>query len=120
MKLRNVLDDLFDQKIKIKALRCLTLKPTEMTGRQLAAKIGTTPHTLLSALKTLVQSRIILQRKSGSSFLFKINPESSLTKKLLIPLFAEEAGLFDKTLQAILKKSPVPLLSVLLFGSSAK
>jgi predicted nucleotidyltransferase len=120
MKLRNVLDDLFDQKIKIKALRCLILKQAEITGRQLATEIGTTPPTLHRALKTLVQARIVLQRKSGKAFIFKINPGSLLTKKLLLPLFTEESAFLSGALSSILKKNPVNLLSAILYGSAAK
>lgn len=120
MKFREPLDDILGRRVKVRILRCLTLKGVELSGRELAEETDISPMGIHNALKGLVYAHIILERRAGRALLFKLNQENYLVQAMLKPLFEKEAALLKFALDALLKKIQLPIVSLILYGSLAQ
>lgn len=120
MKFLEPLDDILGQQAKIKILRSLVLKGAELSGRQIAEEARLSHTGIHNALKDLVASHVIQERRAGKALLFKLNQENYLVREMLKPLFARENSLFELALKATIKRIPVPIISLVLFGSLAQ
>ena len=117
MKFLEPLDNILGQQVKIRILRCLTLKGIELSGRQIAEETGISHTGIHNALKDLVSSHIILERRAGRALLFKLNQENYLAQEMLKPLFGREASLLKLALESMIKKIHMPIISLILYGS---
>jgi predicted nucleotidyltransferase len=120
MKFREPLDDILGQRVKIKILRCLALNGMELSGRKIAEETGISPAGAHKALKDLVESHIILERRAGRAFLFKLNQENYLAQEMLMPLFEREDSLLKLALGSMIKKIHASIISLILYGSLAQ
>jgi len=120
MLLKNPLDHILGQASKVHILRFLIRTDAEFNGREIASAVGISHVNAHTALKKLSQHGVVVMRRGGRSILYRLNSNSVLVKKLLLPLFENEARL-SKTLEETLSKHlkrPSPG-SVILFGSFA-
>lgn len=120
MLLANQLDPILGQTSKIRILRFLVNTYLECNGREIATAVGLSHVKCHAALKELNQHGVVEMRSSGKSILYRLNLKNVLVKKILIPLFEQEARLKETIKEIISKhlKKPVPK-SVILFGSFA-
>jgi len=117
MKFLEPLDDVLGQKLKVRILRCLSLKGVELTGRQIARAAEISPPACHEALKDLAQSHVVLERSAGRAHLFKLNLENYLSREILRPLFEKEAALLKSALEMLLKEIRLQIISLILYGS---
>lgn len=117
VKFLEPLDDILGRKIKIRILRCLALKGIELTGRQIAEETRISPPTSHKALRDLVEAHVLLERRAGRSYLFKLNQENHLVQEMLMPLFQKESSLLKSALESLFKKIRLPIISLILYGS---
>ncbi len=80
--------------------------------------MGASPKPLNRALAQLVAEGVLLQRNVGRMYLFRINRESPLVRRLLVPLYHQEARLLQDALSEALNGVP-GLLFASVYGSTA-
>lgn len=122
MLLVNQLDHILGQMSKVRILRFLVTRQSEMTGREIASAsdVGLSHVQCHAALQELHHHGVVEMRHSGTAILYRLNLKSRLVEKILMPLFEEEARLkliIKEILDKHLKR-PKPK-SVILFGSFA-
>jgi len=120
MRFIEPLDGILGQKLKIRILRCLTLKGYELTGRQVAEEARISPPACHNALRDLVEAHVVSERRAGRAHLFKLNQENCLVQEMLLPLFKKEASLLRLALASLLRKIRTPIISLILYGSIVK
>ena len=128
MRIHNVLDKILNQEVKVRILRffCLNeliLSDEPISGRQLAKELKLNPATCHKALQELQREGVLNLRVAGRSYLYSLNSKNYVVKKILRPLYGQEAELYDDILSIVkrtLRKTKRPTESIALFGSIAK
>jgi len=122
MKIHNKLDEILNQKSKVKILRFLFSEKDESTGRGVAGSINMSASTTYEALQEMVKSGILSVRKKGSSKLYQLNDKNYVVKKLLLPLFKKEQSVYSDVVSFIksrLSRERQGVVSLAIFGSVA-
>jgi predicted nucleotidyltransferase len=105
---------------KVSLLRLLLRTRVEKTGRELARLVGLDAKTCHTALQELARQGVVEYRRVGKALLYRLNGDHVLVQELLEPLFAKEAGLFERYARDLRRLVRGPVLSVILFGSVAR
>src|SRR5688572_13056547 len=96
MRMQRPFDDLFGRRSKVALLRYLVLSRRETTGRDLARSVGLDHKACLLSLKELDRERIVLGRRVGRAWFFRLNMDFPLVREILVPLFDWERGLPER------------------------
>ena len=121
MRLTHPLDKILNSEIRIRVLRIFCRTHGELSGRQTAKRVGTTPKTAHEVLQSLMKEGLFLMKVVGKTHLFRLN-EDQMMNSVLKDLFADEERLRSWLLKAItesVKQSSLKdaILSIALFGS---
>jgi predicted nucleotidyltransferase len=121
MRLTHPLDKIFNSEIKVRVLRIFCRSHGELSGRQTAKLVGTTPKTAHEVLQSLMKEGLLSMKVIGNTHLFRLNAEQVMSG-VLKDVFADEEKLKGWLLKAItesVKKSSLKdaILSIALFGS---
>ena len=122
MRINSPLNKILSSEVKIRALRVFCRMDTDISGRQMAKKIGVTPKTAHETLQDLLKEDVLTMRPAGKAYLFSLNGDRPVVKDVLKPLFAAENALIECLSDNIsrgIRKSLLKgdILSVALFGS---
>lgn len=120
MRMQRPLDDLLGRRSKVALLRYLILSGRETTGRDLARSVGIDHKACLSSLAELWREGIIHQRRVGRAWFHSLNADFPLVREALVPLFDWERNLPERLARDIRKGLGRQVLSVFLYGSTAK
>lgn len=101
----------------IKLLRYMIVYETEQTGRETARQCGISYVQAHRILSGLVNQGVVIKRKAGNAYIFKINREHEAVKRLLTPMFSEEKGIAKKIINEKIKPAAKHAISVVLYGS---
>ena len=115
------LDEVFESRNKVRVLRHLVLYPSRVaTVRSIARELDMNHATCTNVLDNLHRAGVVTRQSVGRSLIYSIDPESTLYRDLLFPLFSVEAGLLDKSLQALMAPLKGKVKRAYLFGSVAR
>jgi len=122
MRLSRPLDKILNSEIKVRILRVFCRTAEEVSGRQIAKRVGVSPKAAHEALQDLLGEGLLLMRSVGKTYLFRLNEDLEIVRSVLRFLFVEEEGLKRKLFGAVsgaIKQSPLKddILSVAVFGS---
>ncbi|MCX5778649.1 MAG: nucleotidyltransferase domain-containing protein [Elusimicrobia bacterium] len=120
MQFKNYLDTIFSQPTKVRLLRFLFETRPEMTGRELARFSKISHMQVYRNLDDLNAHGIVIKKRVGGAYVFSLNEKNVLVKDVLHTLFQKEGKLLDDVLKAIFLEKTSNMLSVVVFGSSAK
>lgn len=125
MRFTHPLDKIFGQLSKVRILRHLTLYSDWQTGREIARAVKISHPVAHSAMASLKEEGVVIMKKSGSAYLYRINQDDLLVKHSIRPLFFRENTLPSKILcDYFLKYLPKSIASTadsfILYGSTAK
>jgi len=123
MKIHNKLDEILNQKSKVKILRFLFTEKDEHTGRGIAASINMSVSNTHEALQEMKESGVISVRKKGNANLYKLNDKNYIVRELLVPLFEKEKSVYRDVISFLkynLLKQKQGVVSLAVFGSVAK
>jgi len=125
--MNNKLDSVLDSISKVKIIRLLTSRTKDFmaSGREIARLVKLSPPTAHSALKELLDERIVERHIIGKQHIYKLNYAHRTVKEILSPAFGKERLLKDDIayyLVAALKKHKLlsPVESLILCGSIAR
>ncbi len=116
MYFQNTFDTVLGQRSKIKLLRYLFFCQEELTGRQIAKKIGLSHLKAHHALKELADQGIVCVKIVGNAMIYQINPNNFLARDILKPLFKSEKELLLILSDHITKRFKIFAVSLILFG----
>lgn len=120
--MKDVLDQVLDNKTKTRILRILCKRNSGWTGRQLAKELNISPTTASKVLGELTRDGIIIMAGVGRAYLYRLNDKNYAVKNILAPFFQKEEDIFDILVTLIkknLSKSAVDIESAVIFGSVA-
>ena len=120
MKYRQILDELFGQKTKLKILRYLVNKPIEQSGRQIAKNIKIAHRNCHKVLQELHSLGILDMRRIGNADIYNLRKDHYLVKKVVKPLFNLESKMLEELILEIKKIKLKDIVSIVLFGSISK
>lgn len=120
MIFRDFLENLFGDRIKVRALRCLVLNHEGLTGRGLASLVGTSHFKMNQVLGDLTGFGIVRMIQAGRANLYRLNEDHITCEKFVLPAFRFEAHLLEDLGQQILLRLDPRPLSVILYGSVAR
>ncbi len=124
MKVRNPLDKILNNEVKVKILRFLCKTGVEWSGRQLAKEIRISPATCHKALRELNNERVLLLRSVGKSYLYHLSEENFVVSDLLKPLYERESKILKEIYKTIVESVSSPVInnivSIAIFGSVQK
>lgn len=121
MKVINPIDDILDNKNKVKLLRYMVMHPSGVaTGRRLAKELGMNHATCMNALNSLHEAGIVDRKRVGSATVYEVARDTVVYKDLLKPLFKKEAGLLREATKILTRGLDEKVLGAFLFGSVAK
>jgi len=98
-------------------LRYMILYGTEQTGRETARNAGLSYVQAHRILAGLALQGIVIKRKAGKAYLFRVNEKNEAVVRLLRPLFSGEQELAKKVVAEKTAIFAGKALSVVLFGS---
>lgn len=113
------IDSVLGSRSKVSILRLLC-SGRVMTGRQIALELKSSVWACHRSLRELASYGILELINTGRSHLYKMNRESHLAGKILIPLFESERMALSDYLNEALETVTPHVLSVILFGSIAR
>ena len=117
MYFQNTFDTVLGQRSKVKLLRYLFSCQDELTGRQIAKRIGLSHLKAHHALKELAEQGIVCVKIVGNAMIYKINPNNLLARDILKPLFKSEKELLFILSDHITKRFKIFAVSLILFGN---
>jgi DNA-binding transcriptional ArsR family regulator len=120
MYFQNTFDTVLGQRSKIKLLRYLFSCQEELTGRQIAKRIGLSHLKAHHALKELADQGIVCVKIVGNAMIYQINPNNLLARDILKPLFKSEKELLLILSDHIAKRFKIFAVSLILFGNVIK
>jgi predicted nucleotidyltransferase len=121
MRIKQPLDDLFNNTNNVRVLRHLTMYPSSViTGRGIARELGMSHATCIRSLNALVNTGILLRRRVGNSATYEVSRDSKLYTDILEPAFRTEASLLQDLVETILGGIKGKVLAAYLFGSVAR
>jgi len=120
MKFIQSLNAILGQNSKVKILRFLANYKQEASIRELAREIKITPPNVSRILKELEREGVLSSKKFGNSIVFSLNKGNFLGKKIIAPLFKEEAEAKKELSRKIVGNVKFPYESIILFGSIAR
>jgi len=97
------LDELFKSSSHIAVLRALQHSKEGMSGRAVARATGINHQTSVNAVRNMESIGLIDRQGSGQSQLIRLNRESHIVTKLLLPLLTKEREMEEKILENIRK-----------------
>jgi predicted nucleotidyltransferase len=122
MRFHHIIEDVFSQESKIKALRSLALTATPLTGRQIASLSDIHLNACQRSLQQLVDNGFVSLQRIGRSNLYALKNTNAFIRFYITPLFrAEKDFLAKKILYSLrngFKQTPA-VISLILFGSVA-
>lgn len=126
MGLETILDELLDGPSKVRVLRLFALRTDDFlaSGREVARLTALSPPAAHSALRSLLDARVLGREIVGRQHLYRLNSGGRLVRDLLRPLFAREAAIREDT-GAFLEKQLAAtglrrsVVSAVLYGSLA-
>jgi hypothetical protein len=119
MRFTDPMDDLFGQRSKVRILRYLA-GGRESAGREIARAIGFDHKTCHAALRQLLAHGVVLARSAGKATMYRLNGDSLLTKRIILPAVAAESRLtadLGKFISSVIGRG---IESIVLFGSVAR
>lgn len=119
MKYTNILEEILGSEYKIKIVRFLLKSRLSLSGRQLARAINIHQKTCHNSLKTLIDFGVVLVDIAGRASLYRMNENNFLVKQILRPIFNIEANILKSVVVSLIKKTSIPLVSAIVFGSVA-
>ncbi|MFH1860992.1 MAG: winged helix-turn-helix domain-containing protein [bacterium] len=117
MHFQDTFDTVLGQRSKVKLLRYLFSCHEELTGRQIAKKIGLSHLKAHQALKELADQGIVCVKIVGNAMIYQINPNNLLARDILKPLFKSEKELLLTLCDHITKRFKIFAVSLILFGN---
>lgn len=121
MKFTNIISSLLGDIVKINVYKVLSLHQEGLTGRGLAALIGTSPFKINQVLRQLEAQGVVQSSVVGKAHLYRLNISHILVTGFILPLIEQEQEIFRKLGQGIIDRlAPHPPLSVILYGSVAR
>lgn len=117
MRYKFVLDSIFSQKSKIKALRCLVNCGREISIREVAREIKAS-HPNVSAILTELKSEgIVRSSRVGRSVIYSLNDGHYLVEEIIKPVFVAERMAKKRMFARIKDSINFNFESIILFGS---
>ncbi|MFH1653314.1 MAG: nucleotidyltransferase domain-containing protein [Pseudomonadota bacterium] len=99
-------------------------RPNRFSQKQISDSVGIHPSTISRACNSLEQLKLIDRFNAGKTILYKLDEESYITRKIIIPLFAKERNFFKDFIKDILQSLDQNLKALIkeifLFGSIVK
>lgn len=96
-------------------------KPNRFSQKQISDSIGVHPSSISRACSSLEKLNLIDRFSAGKTILYKLDEDSYITQKILVPLFANEKDFFRDLVTDILRSLDQDLINlikeILLFGS---
>lgn len=120
MRFHNPLDDIWNSRIKTRILRVLYRTGVGFTGRRLADLVGYSHTHTMTALCDLELQGLVNMQPVGNSYMFSVNKESEIVRRILVPAFKFEAEMINTLADKFYDGLGNPLVSVILFGSVAR
>lgn len=121
MIFNNPVDIILGQASKIKLLRFMIRTDAEMNGRELAKAVNLSHVKCHTALQELSKHGLIINRKVGSSIVYKLEKEHILYKDFLMPLFNKETTLYKSLANIIINAFKIyKPINISVFGSNVK
>lgn len=120
MKYKFVLDSIFSQKSKIKALRCLVNGGREISIREIAREIGASHPNVSSILMELKSQGAVKSSRVGRSVIYSLNDGHYLVETIIRPVFAAERQAKNRMFALIKDSVGFQYESIILFGSIAR
>lgn len=124
--MNNKLDTILDSKSKVKIIRLFTSRTKDFraSGREIARLVNLSPPTAHSALKDLLDERIVERHIIGNQHIYKLSHTHRMVREILSPAFSKERSLKEdiaRYLIANLKKHKFlsRIKSLILYGSIA-
>ena len=117
MRYSFVLDKIFGQKPKIRALRYLSSHKPEASIREISREIKISPPNASIALKELEKEGVLKSARVGRSMVYSLNLGHYLVEKIVRPVFDKEREIKNELINQIKKNINFPYESIILFGS---
>lgn len=117
MRYSFVLDKIFGQKPKIKALRYLSGDKPEASIREISREIKLSPPNASIALKELEREGVLKSARIGRSIVYSLNSGHYLAEKIVKPIFNKEREIKKELINRIIKHLNFYFESIILFGS---
>jgi len=121
MRFHKFAEKVFGSRAKMRLLEVLfTRSTTEFTGRELAREVGFSPARVHRILQDFTDENLVTMRRSGRSYLFRLNEKSFLAGKLKY-IFGKAFSPLEGVRSIVSSKLALPeVVSIVLFGSIAR
>lgn len=117
--------EILGDKTRVAILRFLYRnKPNRFSQKQISNSVGIHPSSISRTCNSLERLNLIDRFSAGKTILYKLDEDSYVTKKLLVPLFENEKNFFTDLIKSILQSLEQNLKNLIkgifLFGSIIK
>ncbi len=120
MRLQNPLDDIFGSRTKVRILRLLFETRGMFSGREVSRLIGFSPTHTISNLRELETLGLVIRQRAGNTDLYQLDEQNSAVRGVLTPVFRWEESLFEELAGMFVNKLGEELVSIRVFGSTAR
>lgn len=116
MQFLEPLDSILGQRSKVRILRFLFEQSTELTGREIARKVGLSHLKTHQVLREFSQEGIALSKTIGKAIIYKLNEDNMVTRDILRTLFRSEKELVLKLIEVVSNRLRVFVETIVLYG----
>lgn len=120
MRLQDPLDDIFGSRIKVRILRLLFETRGMFSGREVSRLIRFSPTHTISNLRELETLGLVIRQRAGNTDLYQLDERNSAVGGVLTPVFRWEESLFEELAGMFVNKLGENLVSIRVFGSTAR
>ncbi len=120
MEFNNIIQKLCGNSTYFKVVSILFKHEEGISGRSLAKLTGVSTFKMHHVLKFLTAQGMLMQSIVGKSYLYKVDKEHILIKKVLLELINFQESLFKELGSKIINHLNPKPLSIILYGSMAR
>jgi|SRR3989338_8558114 len=121
----NISVELFGDRTQVALLRFLYRnRPNRFSQKQISNSVGIHPSSISRTCSALERFNLVDRFNAGKTILYKIDEESYVVQKILVPLFENERSFFNDLVKNIIQslnpKLKMVIGKIVLFGSILK